>query len=157
MRLISWPRMSEKFACIGDLGGKLNQLLALRDKLVSRRSPIGEDKWMAFETVAYKISEAIEGRDIESLAIAVRQMKNRLRRPYVKNALLAMSENKSAQDSKPDGYCVCAECGDIIENSTSPCVDGSLCVKCGMAKNVKGASDGDEDEPKVKRRDDEPK
>jgi len=125
------------FACIGDaLGDKLNQLIAIRDKLAREKSPIGEDKWEPLRVASYRISEAVDRRDLESLAIAVRQMKNKLRRPYVKNALSRISEGKKKDPI--EGDCVCARCGGTIENSISPCIDGTLCVKCGLDKDIDG-------------------
>lgn len=43
---------------------------------------------------------------------------------------------KDKKEKKPEGECTCAKCGQVIDGSRNPCVEGALCTKCGLKKTV---------------------
>lgn len=121
---------------LGDLSGNLNVLRQMRDQLIDESEQVIKDvaeneRWVSFDLASRKISEACEGRNLESLVSAVREMKNRLRRPAIRKALMRMEAEK---DEAPQGDCKCDQCGGVIDGSSDPCIPGALCTKCALEK-----------------------
>lgn len=142
---------------IGDLGGSVEVLRQMRDQLVQKerevqRREIEDERWSSFGKAASRIAEACEDRSLESLVTAARELKNRLRRPAVRKELARLEasdeepeksekpEKKgkipAQKDKNPTGECKCAQCGQIIDGSKEPCIEGALCTKCALKNRV---------------------
>jgi hypothetical protein len=129
---------------MGDISGNINVLKDMRDRLMaeSRDSEtmiVEDERWGSFFEVSEEIVLACENRDLDDLVVAVRKMKNRLRRPSVRKELArleAKDDDVSGKAKSPTGMCKCDNCGKVIDGSKEPCVDGVLCTDCALKKNV---------------------
>jgi hypothetical protein len=142
---------------LGELASNIETLKDLRDKLTEdvngrrldvtdqkRLARIERERWETLHRTASRIAEACDSHDLEELASSVREMKNRLRRPSIRKELARLED----KDKKPEGECKCAECGKLIDQSRSPCVEEALCVDCALKKKT---SSGDEEEKKKEK------
>jgi len=136
---------------LGELGDSVAVLRKMRDQLVqqerySKIQQVEDERWESFNRAASKIACACEDRSLESLVMAARELKNRLRRPAVRKELArleAKDEPREKQDKipakkdkNPTGECKCAGCGKIIDGSREPCVEDALCTRCALKNKV---------------------
>ncbi len=140
-------------AKLGDLSDNLSALRGIRDQLIVEDDHYVVEaarceRWLSFGTVSKKIHEACEDRDLEGLVGAVREMKNRLRRPAVRKELLRW-EKFGDDKGKAEGDCKCAQCNTTIDGSHDPCVQDALCTKCALSKKT-SKKDDPRKEPKDK-------
>ena len=159
-------RHSSSLATIGELGRNIDILRGLRDELFSevKSRNSNEERWDTFKRISEEISEACSDRDLSSLASAVRDMKNKLKRPSVRRDLdvLRVAEGKEKkpvaggkEDEGTSGdECKCAKCGEVLEGSRGECIEGSLCPKCALKK--KKNDEGDKAKKVGKEPDKEP-
>jgi hypothetical protein len=138
---------------LGDLSDNLNALREMREQLIEEDSHSIEEaaeceRWLSFNSASERISEAVEDRNLESLVAAVREMKNRLRRPAIRKALLRM-EMAGKEKEAPEGDCHCEKCNGTIDGSSNPCVPGALCTKCALKKDSNDKK-RQKDEPEAK-------
>jgi len=143
-----------KLGNIGDrIGEQYSCLLGIRDSLRKHAETISEDRWSSVGTLVSRLVLATEQHDIIALYGIVGSLKNKLRRPYMKNALAeAKGENrpgeqftgnsaKSRDDYKDEVTGRCAQCGKPLDGEKEEHIKGTLCVSCALKKKVMGRSD----------------
>lgn len=120
-------------AKLGDLKGNLEALRIMRDRLAGEQVRGGQrvfeaERWGTLSRISERISQACRSRDLEEVAVAVKDMKNKLSRPSIKKALREAKEKKVATN----GACRCEECHAVLEGTREPCIEGALCPKCAL-------------------------
>ena len=135
-------------ASLGDSRGNLGALRKIQENLLSvDRRAVDAERWGTLSQIAECIADACGDRDLVRVVAAVRDMKNKLRRPSIQRALKEVDEktddNKESNKKKSDGtVCRCEQCDVELAGVQAPCIEGTLCPECALvSKSSKSAND----------------
>ena len=122
----------------------LERLKEIKDEVFSRKDEqFHRERWDTFCEIAQSICDACGEEDLVALAISVKNIKNKLRRPSVKKDLAKSiqeqkeqqkkekkekKEKKYPEEGEKPEVAKCSSCGKVIKGAKP--VQGIMCTKC---------------------------